>query len=122
MIQMRTLLKVADNSGAKLASCIQTIGGSKRMTAKIGEIIVVSIKEALPSGSVKRKTVQRAVIVRQKAPIIRPDGTVVRFDDNAVVILDEAKKPKGTRIFGPIAREVKEAGMKTIASLAKEIV
>ena len=122
MIQMGTKLKVADNTGAKIAACIQTIGGSKQRSARIGEIIVVSIKEALPNGSVKKKSVEKAVIVRQRAPIKRKDGSVVKFDDNAVVILDEGKKPKGTRIFGPVAREIKEKGMKTIASLAKEVI
>ncbi len=122
MIQPGTRLKVADNTGAKIAACIQTLGGSKRRSAKVGEIIVVAIKAALPSGSVKKKSVERAVIVRQKSAIKRKDGTTIRFDDNAIVILDVGKKPKGSRVFGPIAREIREAGMKTIASLAKEII
>lgn len=122
MIQPGTRLKVADNSGAKIAACIQTIGGSRRRNAKVSQIIVVAIKDALPNGIVKKKSVERAVIVRQTAPIKREDGTVIRFSENAVVILGVGKKPKGSRVFGPIAREVREAGMKTIASLAKEII
>lgn len=122
MIQPGSRLKVVDNTGAKVAACIQTLGGSKRRNAKVGEIIVVAIKDALPNGSVKKKSVEKAVIVRQKSPIKRKDGTVIRFDDNAVVILGVGKKPKGSRVFGPIAREIRDAGMKTIASLAKEIV
>ncbi len=121
MIQMRSILKVADNSGAKKVGVIKVLGGSRRRYAQIGDIIVISVKEAEPRKIVKKKEVLRAVIVRQRNNFRRKDGSYVRFDENAVVILD-GKEPKGGRIFGPIPREIKERGFDTIASLAQEIV
>jgi large subunit ribosomal protein L14 len=119
---MRTMLKVADNSGAKLVQCIGALGHSKKRYAKVGDIIVVTVKEAEPNREIKKHQVVRAVIVRQKKEIKRKDGTYIRFDDNACVILDgKTKNPKGTRIFGPIAREVKEKGFENVAALASEI-
>jgi large subunit ribosomal protein L14 len=121
MIQMRSIIDVADNSGAKRVGVIKVLGGSKRRYAQIGDIVVVSVKEAEPRKQVKKKEVLRALVVRQKKNFRRKDGTYVRFDDNAVVILD-GKEPKGGRIFGPVPREIKEKGFDTIASLAQEIV
>lgn len=121
MIQERSLLKVADNSGAKIVRCFRVLGGSRRRYARIGDIVVVSVQSAEPRKAVKKKDVVRAVVVRTKAVTRRSDGSYVRFDDNAVVIL-EKKEPKGTRIFGPIPREIKEKGYDKIASLAQEIV
>jgi len=113
--------KVADNTGAKLVSCIKVLGGSKRRYAGIGDIIVVSVKEAAPKGVVKAKSIQKAVIVRQTSPIKRADGTVLRFDENAVVIVNDDKQPKGTRVFGPVARELRAKGFQKIISLAPEV-
>ena len=121
MIQHRTMLNVADNSGAKLVQCIKVLGGTRRRYAGIGDIVVVSVKIAEPRKPVKRKEVHRALIVRQKNALRRPDGSYIRFDDNAVVILD-GQEPKGGRIFGPIPREIKEKGFNKIVSLAEEIV
>ncbi len=121
MIQKGTKLIVADNTGAKVIKCIQVLpGGNKKTYAGIGEIIVASVKEALPRGIVKKKEVVKAVIVRQRKEFTRADGSFVRFDDNAAVILD-GKEPKGSRIFGPIAREVRKAGYMKIISLAPEV-
>lgn len=120
MIQSETKLKVADNTGAKIIQCIKVLGGSKRRYAAVGDIIVASVKEAEPRGVVKKGEVVRAVIVRTKKPLRRPDGTYVRFSDNAVVILD-GKVPKGTRIFGPVPRELREKGFVKIISLAPEV-
>jgi len=120
MIQAETQLKVADNSGAKIIECFKVPGGSGRRYAGVGDVIVASVKTAEPRGAVKRKEVVKAVIVRQKSTINRKDGTHIRFDENAAVILD-GNEPKGTRIFGPIAREVREAGFAKIVSLAKEV-
>ncbi len=122
MIQPRTMLKVADNSGAKLIQCIRVLGGSKRRYAQIGDIIVGTVKSAEPRRPVKKHDVVKAVIVRQKKPFRRKDGTYIRFDDNAVVVLEAGKNPKGGRIFGPIARELKEKGFDKIINLAKDIV
>ncbi|MCD6410676.1 50S ribosomal protein L14 [bacterium] len=123
MIQKQTMLKVADNSGAKIAQCIGLIGGSRRRYARIGDIIVVAIKKAEPRKSVKTHDVTRAVVVRQKQPFRRPDGSYIRFDENAVIILDgKTKEPKGGRIFGPIPRELKEKGFHKIAALAPELI
>ena len=123
MIQKQTMLKVADNSGAKLVQCIGLIGGSKRRYAEIGDIIVVAIKKAEPRKIVKTHDVVRAVVVRQKKPYRRQDGTYIRFDENAVVILDgKTHDPKGGRIFGPIPRELKEKGFTKIAALAPELI
>ncbi|MEK7478968.1 MAG: 50S ribosomal protein L14, partial [Patescibacteria group bacterium] len=109
MIQERTILKVADNSGAKKVRCFRILGGSKRRYARVGDIIVVSVQEAEPRKSVKKKDVLRALVVRTRKEIRRKDGSYVRFDENAVILLDGVK-PKGTRVFGPIAREIKEKG------------
>lgn len=123
MIQLRSILSVADNSGAKKVGVIKVLGGSKRRYGQLGDIVVVSVKEAEPRKMVKKKDVLKAVIVRQKNNFRRKDGSYVRFDENAVVILEGAsKEPKGGRIFGPIPREIKEKGFDTIASLAQEIV
>ena len=108
MIQVETRLNVADNSGAKLAECIKVVGGSKRRYASIGDVIVVAIKEALPTSSIKKGTVEKAVVVRVSKEYRRKDGTYVRFDDNACVIIDDNKNPKGKRIFGPVARELRD--------------
>ena len=121
MIQMRSILNVADNSGAKKVGAIKILGGTRHRYGQIGDIIVVSVKVAEPRKQVKKKDVVRAVIVRQRNNFRRKDGSYVRFDENAVVILD-GKEPKGGRIFGPIPREIKERGFDTIASLAQEIV
>lgn len=121
MLQLRSIVNVADNSGAKKVGIFKVLGGSKRRYAQVGDIVVVSVKVAEPRKAVKKKEVLKAVVVRQRNPLRRSDGTVVRFDDNAVVILD-GKEPKGGRIFGPIPREIKDKGYQTIASLASELV
>lgn len=121
MIQIRTRLKVADNSGAQIVECIKVLGGTHRRYAGLGDEIVVAVKKAQPHGMVKKSEVLRAVIVRQRKERRRPDGTYIRFDENACVIVDKNKDPKGTRIFGPIAREIKLAGYNKIASLAPEV-
>ena len=121
MIQAQSWLSVADNTGAKKAMCIKVLGGSKRRYAEVGDVIVVSVKEADPKGVVKKKTVQRGVVVRQNKMIKRADGTAIRFDDNAIVIINNEKQPKGTRVFGPIARELRGRGYQKIISLAPEV-
>jgi large subunit ribosomal protein L14 len=121
MIQMETVLEVADNSGAKAVACIKVLGGSKRKNAYVGDIIVVSIKEAIPRGRVKKGDVHKAVIVRQKYAIARPDGSVIRFDKNAAVLINKEKEPIGTRIFGPVTRELRTLGFMKIISLAEEV-
>ena len=121
MIQERSILKVADNSGAKTVRCFRVLGGSRKRYAVVGQIIVASVQKAEPRKQVKKKDVVRALVVRQRAPMKRADGSRIRFDDNAVVIIDKGE-PKGTRIFGPIPREIKEKGYTTIASLAEELV
>ena len=121
MIQVETRLNVADNSGAKLVECIKVIGGSKRRYAGIGDIIVVAVKEALPTSVIKKGTVEKAVIVRVSKEYRRPDGTYIRFDDNACVIVDDNKNPKGNRIFGPVARELRDHDFMKIVSLAPEV-
>jgi large subunit ribosomal protein L14 len=121
MLQLRSIVNVADNTGAKRVGVFKVLGGSKRRYAQIGDIVVVSVKVAEPRKAVKKKDILKAVVVRQRAPFRRKDGTVIRFDDNAVVILDGIE-PKGGRIFGPIPREIKEKGYQTIASLAQELV
>jgi large subunit ribosomal protein L14 len=121
MIQQESRLKVADNSGAKLVACIKVLGGSRRRYAGVGDVIAVAVKSAAPRGTVKKKAVERAVIVRTKKTIHRKDGTSVRFDENAVVIVSKEGEPKGTRVFGPIAREVREKGYSKINSLAPEV-
>ena len=121
MIQMRSMLKVADNSGAKLVQCIKVLGGTRRRYARLGDIVVVSVKAAEPRKIVKKKDVLRAVIVRQRSPYRRQDGSYLRFDENAVVIL-EGTEPKGGRIFGPVPRELRQRGFIKIISLAPEVV
>jgi len=121
MLQLRSIVDVADNTGAKKVGVFKVIGGSRKRYAELGDIVVVSVKVAEPRKSVKKKDILRAVVVRQRKPYRRKDGTYVKFDDNAVVILD-GKEPKGGRIFGPIPREIKEKGFTTIASLAEEVV
>jgi len=122
MIQVQTMLKVADNTGAKRVKCIRVFGGHKKRYASVGEIITVVIKEAEPHAAVKDGDIAHAVVVRTKKEIRRPDGVYVRFDENACVIIDKDKKePRGTRIFGPVARELKQLGFIKIASLAPEV-
>lgn len=122
MIQMRTILNVADNSGAKKVQCIGALGGMKKRYSGVGEIITVAVKEAAPHAPIKKGDVVHAVIVRTKKEIKRKDGTVLRFSENACVVVDKAKKePKGSRVFGPIAREVRRAGFFKVASLAPEV-
>ncbi|MBN1525298.1 MAG: 50S ribosomal protein L14 [Spirochaetales bacterium] len=121
MIQMRTYLNVADNSGAKKVMCIKVLGGSKRKYASIGDVIVVAVKDTLPNNPIKKGAVERAVIVRIKSSYKRADGSYIRFDDNACVLIDTNKNPKGKRIFGPVARELREKNYMKIVSLAPEV-
>ncbi|TVR88298.1 MAG: 50S ribosomal protein L14 [Saprospirales bacterium] len=121
MIQQESRLSVADNSGAKEVLCIKVLGGSKKRYATIGDQIVVTVKHSTPSGSVKKGTVSKAVIVRTRKEIRRKDGSYIRFDDNAVVLLNAADEPRGTRIFGPVARELRERDYMRIVSLAPEV-
>jgi len=121
MIQMQTNLKVADNSGARRVQCIKVLGGSKRKTASVGDVIVVSIKDAIPRGRVKKGNVHRAVIVRTAKEIHREDGTAIRFDDNAAVLINQQGEPIGTRIFGPVTRELRGKQFTKIISLAPEV-
>lgn len=122
MIQQETRLMTCDNSGARQLLCIRVLGGSRKRYAGIGDLIVVSVKTANPTGGVKRKSVVKAVVVRTKSPIHRKDGSTVRFDDNAAVILaEDDKSPRGTRIFGPVPRELREMGYSRIISLAPEV-
>lgn len=120
MIQQESRLNVADNSGAKQVLCIRVLGGSKRRYASVGDIIIVSVKSSSPGG-VKKGTVSRAVVVRTKKEIRRPDGSYIRFDDNAAVLLTAQDEPRGTRIFGPVARELRDADFMRIISLAPEV-
>ncbi len=121
MIQQESRLLVCDNSGAKEILCIRVLGGTRRRYARTGDIIVATVKEANPSGNVKRKSVVKAVVVRTRDAIHRQDGSTIRFDDNAAVILDDDKQPKGTRIFGPVPRELRDQGYSKIISLAPEV-
>ncbi|MDP2704697.1 MAG: 50S ribosomal protein L14 [bacterium] len=121
MIQERTILKVADNSGAKKVRCFRMLGGSKRKYARIGDIIIAAVQVAEPRKQVKKKDKVRALVVRTQKEIKRKDGSYIRFDENAVVLLEDAN-PKGTRVFGPIPREIKELGFDAIASLAQDLV
>lgn len=121
MIQSFTRLKVADNSGAKKIMCINVLGGSRRRYARLGDVIVAAVKEAIPGAAVKKGDVVRAVVVRTVKIQSRPDGSYIRFDDNAAVILDEKGNPKGSRIFGPVARELREMEFMKIVSLAPEV-
>jgi large subunit ribosomal protein L14 len=121
MIQQYTRLNVADNTGAKKVMCIKVLGGTRRRYGSVGDIIVVSIKSAAPGGSVKKGEVSKAVVVRTKKEVGRVDGSYVRFDDNAVVLINDQNEPKGTRIFGPVARELREKQFMKIVSLAPEV-
>lgn len=121
MIQQESRLHVADNSGAKEILCIRVLGGTDRRYAHVGDIITATVKQASPNGTVKKKTVVRAVVVRTKNQIRRPDGSTIKFDDNAAVIIGDDKNPKGTRIFGPVPRELRDLGYQKIISLAPEV-
>ena len=121
MIQVQTELTVADNTGARIVECIKVLGGSKRRYASVGDSIVVSVKEAIPNGKVKKGTVHKAVIVRTRQSLFRQDGSSVKFDNNAVVITDDKGEPVGTRIFGPVTRELRNRGQMKIISLAPEV-
>tara|TARA_B110000438_G_C15655864_1_gene581620 strand:+ start:562 stop:930 length:369 start_codon:yes stop_codon:yes gene_type:complete len=121
MIQQETRLKVADNSGAKEILCFKVLGGSKRRYASLGDLIVVTVKNAIPGGAVKKGDVTRAVVVRTRKEVRRDDGSYIRFDDNAAVLLTEAGEPRGTRIFGPVARELRDSGFMKIVSMAPEV-
>ena len=121
MLQMQSKLTVADNSGAKLVQCIKVLGGTHRRYAGIGDIVVVAVKEAIPTSTIKEGSVQKAVIVRVAKEYRRPDGTYIRFDDNACVLIDADKNPKGKRIFGPVARELRDMDFMKIVSLAPEV-
>lgn len=122
MIQLRSMLVIADNSGAKLAQCVKVLGGSKKRYALLGDIVVVTIKQASPRATVKAHAVERGVVVRVRKEQKRRDGSYVRFDENAIVIVGKDNEPKGTRVFGPIARELREKGFQKIISLAPEVV
>jgi len=122
MIQPQTKLKVADNTGAKIIQCFKVLGGSKKRYAEIGDVIVAAVKEAIPRRQVKKHDVVRAVVVRQKKALRRADGSYIRFDENAAVILEKDKEPKGGRMFGPFPREIREKGYTKIAALAPEII
>jgi len=122
MIQMQTILNVADNSGAKKVSCIKVLGGTRRRYASVGDVIVVSVKEAIPNSKVKKGDVMKAVVVRTKKEIGRHDGSCLRFDENSAVLINEQLEPVGTRIFGPVARELRARRFMKIVSLAPEVV
>jgi large subunit ribosomal protein L14 len=122
MIQMQTILTAADNSGAKKLMCIKVLGGSKRKYASIGDIIVVSVREALPNSRVKKGAVRRAVVVRTSKEVRRIDGSYIKFDVNSAVLINEANDPIGTRVFGPVARELRSKGFMKIVSLAPEVI
>lgn len=121
MIQQESRLKVTDNSGAKEVLCIRVLGGTRRRYARVGDVIVVTVKDANPTGNVKKKTVQKAVVVRTRDQIQRKDGSTIAFDDNACVIINDDKTPKATRVFGPVPRELREQGYAKIISLAPEV-
>jgi len=121
MIQTESTLEVADNSGARKVACIRVLGGTRRRYASIGDIIVVSVKDAIPNARVKKGEVRRAVVVRTRKGVLRPDGSYIRFDDNAAVLVDNAREPIGTRIFGPVARELRGRRFMKIISLAPEV-
>ncbi|MCI0849344.1 MAG: 50S ribosomal protein L14 [Chloroflexi bacterium] len=122
MISKYTRLKVADNSGARLIMCFQVLGGTRRRYARVGDVIVATVKQAQPGGAIKKGDVVKAVVVRTTKGWQRPDGSVIRFDDNAAVLLEDAQNPQGTRIFGPVARELREKRFMKIISLAPEVV
>ncbi len=121
MIQQETRLKVADNSGARRLLCIRVLGGTRRRYARVGDVIIASVKEAIPNGTVKKGDVVRAVVVRSTQPVRRPDGSYIRFDENAGVVIDNQGNPRGTRIFGPVARELRDRRYMKIVSLAPEV-
>jgi large subunit ribosomal protein L14 len=122
MIQMKTKLEVADNSGARLVQCIKVLGGSRRKYASIGDVIVVAVKEAIPAAKVKKGEVKQAVVVRTKKEVLRKDGSYIRFDDNSAVLISPDREPIGTRIFGPVARELRARNFMKIISLAPEVI
>ncbi|MDP2820803.1 MAG: 50S ribosomal protein L14 [bacterium] len=122
MIQTETNLKVVDNTGAKMIRCFRILGGTKRKYARIGDIIIAAVKKAEPRRLVKKHDIVKAVVVRQKAPFRRADGSYIKFDENSAVIIDDKKEPKGTRIFGPIPKELKDRGFEKIISLAPEVI
>ena len=122
MIQQETRLKVADNSGAREVLCFKVLGGSKRRYASLGDVVVVTVKNAIPDGTVKKGQVSRAVIVRTRKEVRRKDGSYIRFDDNAAVLLNSAGEPRGTRVLGPIARELRDRGFMKIVSMAPEVI
>ena len=122
MIQEQTRLKVADNSGAREVLCFKVLGGSKRRYASLGDVVVVTVKNAIPGGAVKKGQVSRAVIVRTRKEVRRKDGSYIRFDDNAAVLLNSAGEPRGTRVLGPIARELRDSGFMKIVSMAPEVI
>jgi large subunit ribosomal protein L14 len=122
MIQLRTRLRVADNSGARIAECIRVLGGSSRRYARVGDIIVVSVKQVTPGAPIQKGEMSRAVVVRQTQPLRRPDGSVIRFDENACVLISDQRNPRGTRVFGPVARELREKEFMRIVSLAPEVI
>ena len=121
MISVETMLRISDNSGARRAQCIRVLGGTRRRYARVGDVIVVAVKDALPGGAVKKGDVARAVVVRTRKELRRRDGSYIRFDENAAVIINENKEPRGTRIFGPVARELREKRFMKIVSLAPEV-
>lgn len=121
MIQMQTRLNVADNSGAKQVKCIKVLGGTKRMIANVGDVIVVAVQQAIPGSKIKKGDVKRAVIVRTRNPVPREDGSYIRFDENSVVLVNNTNEPLGTRIFGPVARELRNKNFAKICSLAPEV-
>ena len=122
MIQLRTRLKVADNSGARVAECIRVLGGSSRRYARVGDVIVVSVKQVSPGAPVQKGEMSRAVVVRQTQPLRRADGSIIRFDENACVLISDQRNPRGTRVFGPVARELREREFMRIVSLAPEVI
>jgi large subunit ribosomal protein L14 len=122
MIQLRTRLRVADNSGARLVECIRVLGGSNRKYARVGDIIVVAIKQVTPGAAIQKGEMSHAVVVRQSQPLRRPDGSTIRFDENAVVLIGDQRNPRGTRVFGPVARELREREFTKIVSLAPEVI
>jgi large subunit ribosomal protein L14 len=121
MIQQESVLQVADNSGARKVQCIRVLGGTRRRYASIGDVIVVSVKDAIPNSRVKKGEVRKAVVVRTRREVVRPDGSYIRFDDNAAVLIDNQREPVGTRIFGPVARELRGKRFMKIVSLAPEV-
>jgi len=122
MLQERSVIKVADNSGAKTVRCFRVLGGSRKRYAHVGEIIIASVQAAEPRKPVKKKDIVKALVIRTRQPIRRTDGTTIRFDENAVVLIDEKREPRATRIFGPLPKEIKEKGFETIFGMAEEVV